>query len=193
MIRFKSDFLEVFLAVFNKYRTIKGLSQKEVSEMVGVHESKLSRFLTFKTSNVDEQMVANIIAILDLPLREVIDGVEDESADSFISLVQFYKDQKLTEQRSSAREDVGRPGADAKTKTHATINIGGSRQKMPFGETMTGQVKTELTLRDKLEALSPSHKAFMSDFLNLNGNDRDLMVNMGNILLSVFKQRDVKF
>jgi transcriptional regulator with XRE-family HTH domain len=193
MIRFKSDFLEVFLAVFNKYRTIKGLSQKEVSEMVGVHESKLSRFLTFKTSNVDEQMVANIIAILDLPLREVIDGVEDESADSFISLVQFYKDQKLTEQRVSARDDVGRPGADAKTKTHATINIGGSRQKMPFGETMTGQVKTELTLRDKLEALSPSHKAFMSDFLNLNGNDRDLMVNMGNILLSVFKQRDVKF
>ncbi len=193
MIRFKSDFLEVFLAVFNKYRTIKGFSQKEVSEMVGVHESKLSRFLTFKTSNVDEQLVANIIATLDLPLREVIDGVEDDSADDFIDLVQFYKDQKLTEQRASSREDVGRPGADAKTKTHATINIGGSRQKMPFGETMTGQVKTELTLRDKLEALSPSHKAFMSDFLNLNGNDRDLMVNMGNILLSVFKQRDVKF
>jgi hypothetical protein len=48
-------------------------------------------------------------------------------------------------------------------------------------------------LRDKLEALSPSHKAFMSDFLNLNGNDRDLMVNLGNILLNVFKQRDVKF
>jgi transcriptional regulator with XRE-family HTH domain len=80
MIRFKSDFLEVFLAVFNKYKTIKGLSQKEVSEMVGVHESKLSRFLTFKTNNVDEQMVANIIATLDLPLREVIDGVDDESA-----------------------------------------------------------------------------------------------------------------
>jgi hypothetical protein len=64
---------------------------------------------------------------------------------------------------------------------------------MPFGETMVGQPKTELTLRDKLEALSPSHKAFMSDFLNLNGNDRDLMVNLGNILLNVFKQRDVKF
>jgi transcriptional regulator with XRE-family HTH domain len=192
MIRFKSDFLEVFLAVFNKYKTIKGLSQKEVSEMVGVHESKLSRFLTFKTNNVDEQMVANIIATLDLPLREVIDGVDDESADSFIGLVQFYKDQKMTEQRSS-QEEGPRSQVDTKTRTQATINIAGKKQQMPFGETMVGQPKTELTLRDKLEALSPSHKAFMSDFLNLNGNDRDLMVNLGNILLNVFKQRDVKF
>lgn len=192
MIRFKSDFLEVFLAVFNKYKTIKGLSQKEVSEMVGVHESKLSRFLTFKTNNVDEQMVANIIATLDLPLREVIDGVDDESADSFISLVQFYKDQKMTEQRAS-QEEGPRSQVDTKTRTQATINIAGKKQQMPFGETVVGQPKTELTLRDKLEALSPSHKAFMSDFLNLNGNDRDLMVNLGNILLNVFKQRDVKF
>jgi hypothetical protein len=118
--------------------------------------------------------------------------VDDESADGFIDLVQFYKDQKKTEQRAS-KEEGPRSQVDTKTRTQATINIAGTKQHIPFGENMVEQSKTELTLKDKLEALAPSHQAFMSDFLKLNGNDRDLMVNLGNILLTVFKQRDVKF
>jgi transcriptional regulator with XRE-family HTH domain len=190
MIRFNTDFLENFLAIVRKYMQLRGgLTQKDLSEMMNVGISTMSRFLNLKTSNVDEQLVANLIATLGIPLHEIIDGVEEDSTETFKRLVQFYKEQKEAEEKEG--EDEGT--ADVKTKTNATINLGGKKTQMPFGESMVGQTKTDLTIRDKLETLSPRQKAYLNDFLNLDQNDRDLIVDLGDTILRYFRSRNMQF
>ncbi|MCM2351666.1 MAG: helix-turn-helix domain-containing protein [Bacteriovoracaceae bacterium] len=191
MIRFSPDFLENFLAVVRKYMQLRGgLTQKDLSEMMNVGISTMSRFLNLKTSNVDEQLVANIIATLGIPLHEIIDGVEEDSTDTFKRLVQFYKEQKPSDEEG--KEEASRP--EARTKTQATINVGGRKQSMPFGETgALGATKTDVTIREKLETLSPRQKAYLNDFLNLDVNDRDLIVDLGDAIFRYFRQRNMEF
>ncbi len=194
MIRFNSDFLENFLATVRKYMQLRGgLTQKDLSEMMNVGISTMSRFLNLKTSTVDEQLVANIIATLNIPLHEIIDGVEEDSTETLKRLVQFYKDQKVAEQKASAADEPPAMQAESKTKTTATINIAGKKHQMPFGEHTVGPVKTEITIREKLETLSPRQKAYMNDFLSLDGNDRDLVVDLGDAIFRYFRQRNVEF
>lgn len=187
MISFSQDFLENFLAVVRKYMQLRGgLTQKDLSETMNVGISTMSRFLNLKTSNVDEQLVANIIATLGIPLHEVIDGVEEDSTETFKRLVQFYKDQKSSDQKVGGDEE-------AKVKTNATINVGGRKQQMPFGETIAQPTRTDVTIREKLETLSPRQKAYLNDFLNLDVNDRDLIVDLGDAIFRYFRQRNVEF
>jgi transcriptional regulator with XRE-family HTH domain len=194
MIQFNPEFLENFLAVVRKYMQLRGgLTQKDLSEMMNVGISTMSRFLNLKTSSVDEQLVANIIATLNIPLHEIIDGIEEDSTDTFKRLVQFYKEQKAADQKAGPNEEAPRSQTDARMKTNATINIGGRKQQMPFGENVVGQSKTEVTIREKLETLSPRQKAYLNDFLNLDGNDRDLVVDLGDAIFRYFRQRNVQF
>lgn len=191
MIRFNQDFLENFLAVVRKYMQLRGgLTQKDLSEMMNVGISTMSRFLNLKTSSVDEQLVANIIATLNIPLHEIIDGIEEDSTETFKRLVQFYKEQKPSDQKSDAGEA---PRQQEQRKTTATINVGGKKQHMPFGEHTNSHGKTEVTIREKLETLSPRQKAYLNDFLNLDGNDRDLVVDLGDAIFRYFRQRNVEF
>lgn len=194
MIRFNSDFLENFLATVRKYMQLRGgLTQKDLSEMMNVGISTMSRFLNLKTSTVDEQLVANIIATLNIPLHEIIDGVDEDSTETLKRLVQFYKDQKQADQKPGEIDEAPHMQAESKTKTTATINIGGKKHQMPFGEHTVGPVKTEITIREKLETLSPRQKAYMNDFLSLDGNDRDLVVDLGDAIFRYFRQRNVEF
>src|SRR5687767_14006427 len=111
MIRFHPDFLENFLPVMRKYMQLRGgLAQKDLAEKMNVGISTMSRFSNMKTTSVDEQLVANIIATLGIPLHEVIDGVEEDSTDILKRLVQFYKDQKTTDQPQG--EETGSRPAD---------------------------------------------------------------------------------
>lgn len=193
MIRFSSDFLENFLAVVRKYMQLRGgLTQKDLSEMMNVGISTMSRFLNLKTSNVDEQLVANIIATLAIPLHEIIDGIEEDSTETFKRLVQFYKDQKTSDQNVS--EDAPAKQNETRTKTTATINVSGRKQSMPFGEaSAVGTTRTEISIREKLETLSPRQKAYLNDFLSLDINDRDLIVDLGDAIFRYFRQRNVEF
>ena len=194
MIRFNPDFLENFLAVVRKYMQLRGgLTQKDLSEMMNVGISTMSRFLNLKTSTVDEQLVANIIATLNIPLHEVIDGVEEESTETFKRLVQFYKEQKIADQKPGQDEATATRPTDTKMRTNATINIGGKKQQVPFGEGAVGTTNTNLSMRDKLETLSPRQKAYLNDFLNLDVNDRDLIVDLGDAIFRYFRQRNVEF
>jgi transcriptional regulator with XRE-family HTH domain len=194
MIRFNTDFLENFLAIVRKYMQLRGgLTQKDLSEMMNVGISTMSRFLNLKTSTVDEQLVANIIATLSIPLHEIIDGVEEDSTETLKRLVQFYKDQKTSEQKAGAVDEAPSMHTESKTRTTATINIAGKKHQMPFGEHTVGPVKTEITIREKLETLSPRQKAYMNDFLSLDGNDRDLVVDLGDAIFRYFRQRNVEF
>jgi len=194
MIRFNNDFLENFLAVVRKYMQLRGgLTQKDLSEMMNVGISTMSRFLNLKTSTVDEQLVANIIATLNIPLHEIIDGIEEESTETLKRLVQFYKDQKSAEQQQQAAGEEEPRGPETRTKTNATIHIAGKKQNMPFGENPIGQTKTDLKIRDKLETLSPRQRAYMNDFLSLSVDDRDLIVDLGDAIFRYFRQRNIEF
>lgn len=193
MIQFNPDFQENFLATVRKYMQLRGgLTQKDLSELMNVGISTMSRFLNLKTSSVDEQLVANIIATLNIPLHEIIDGVDEDSTETLKRLVQFYKDQK------SADQDAGTQGpsaqqAESKTRTTATINIAGRKQQVSFGENPAGQTRADVTIKEKLETLSPRQKAYLNDFLNLDINDRDLMVDLGDAIFRYFRQRNVEF
>lgn len=189
-ISFSPDFHENFIAVVRKYMQLRGgLAQKDLAEQTGVGISTMSRFFSFKTSNVDPQLVARIIATLAIPLHEIIDGVEEDSTENLKRLVQFYKEQTSSDQVS---EDAR--ATEAKTKTNATINVGGKKQQMPFGEAgAVGATRTDISIREKLETLSPRQKAYLNDFLNLSANDRDLMVDLGDAIFRYFRQRNVEF
>lgn len=192
MIRFTSDFLENFLAVVRKYMQLRGgLTQKDLSEMMNVGISTMSRFLNLKTSNVDEQLVANLIATLGIPLHEIIDGVDEESTETFKRLVQFYKEQKSSDQKVTGDEEPRL--TEARLKTNATINVGGRRQQVPFGESSVAGTRTDISIKEKLETLSPRQKAYLNDFLNLDVNDRDLIVDLGDAIFRYFRQRNVEF
>lgn len=194
MIKFDSDFLENFLAVVRKYMQLRGgLTQKDLSETTGVGISTMSRFLNLKTANVDEQLVANIIATLNIPLYEVIDGVDEESTDSFKRLVQFYKDQ-LAAKADENPETSSNNQEQVKQKTTASINVGGKKMNMPFGESDRGNVqKSDTTLRDKLQTLSPRQKTYITDFLDLDIADRDLLVDLGDAVFRYIRSRGIDF
>lgn len=192
MIRFSPEFHENFVQVMWKYMRLRGdMKQTELASKLGIAPSTISRFVNVKTVNVEETLVAQIIAILEIPLHEIIDWVEEDSTERLKRLVKVYKDQQVSE------EDVAdtSPGpSDARTKTTATINIGGKKQQMPFGEGATGSVsRTEMSMKEKLETLSPRQKAYLNDFLNLDVNDRDLIVDLGESIFRYFRQRNIQF
>jgi transcriptional regulator with XRE-family HTH domain len=189
MIRFNQDFLENFLAVVRKYMQLRGgMSQKDLSEATSVGISTMSRFLNLKTSTVDEQLVANLIATLGIPLHEIIDGIEEDSTETFKRLVQFYKDQKSADE---PLESEGNP--ETRTRTQATFTMGGKKQNVSFGDNPGTSTKTDISIREKLETLSPRQKAYLTDFLNLNPADRDLMVDLGDAIFRYFRQRNIQF
>jgi transcriptional regulator with XRE-family HTH domain len=199
MINFSADFLENFLAVVRKYMQLRGgLTQKDLSEMTGVGISTMSRFLNLKTASVDEQLVANIIATLNVPLHEVIDGVSEDSTDTFKRLVFFYKEQLANKTGSAAMEspNAGPPNGEERRKTTATINIAGKKQTMSFGEediTKPTAKNADMSIRDKLQTLSPRQKAYIGDFLDLDGADRDLLVDLGDAIFRYVRSRNVNF
>lgn len=184
MIQFTPDFLDIFLAVVRKYMQLRGVAtQKDLAELTQIGISTMSRFLNLKTSTVDEQIVARIIAALDMPLHEIIDGVEEDSTDTLKKLVQFYRD-----------EFAGKKEDNTSGKVNATISVAGKKHQLPFGEASSGgQRRTDLTIREKMETLSPRQKAYLNDFLNLDVNDRDLIVDLGDAIFRYFRQRNVEF
>lgn len=183
MIRFNIKQVEMFLGVVRKYMQIRGgLSQKDLAVALDLGISTMSRFLNQKTKELDEQMIAKMVAYLNIPLHEIIDFVAEDSTQTFKKLVAFYKDQF-----SSDKEEEEKGGSDnASTRTTTKANIRGI--SMSFGEK-----QKNLSVREKLEQLSPRQKGFLTDFLDLDSEGKDLIVDVGNSLFRYFKQRQINF
>jgi hypothetical protein len=95
MIKFEKDFHENFLAVVRKYMQLRKVpTQKDLSEITGIGLATLSRFFNHKTMTIDEQLVARIIAGIDLPLNEIVDWVTEDSVKPLKKLIEYYKDQE---------------------------------------------------------------------------------------------------
>ena len=184
MIRFNPEYTDMFLGVVRKYMQLRGgLSQKELAEMVDIGISTMSRFLNQKTKELDPQLIASMTARLNIPLHEM-----------FKKLVAFYKAQASDETELHQEEsEMGaiEEGLDEdNTKTKTKANIKGV--SMPFGE-RRAQNTSNMSIRDKLNRLSPRQKGFLTDFLDLDVEGRDLIVDVGNSLFRYFKQSSADF
>jgi hypothetical protein len=137
----------------------------------------MSRFINQKTTEVNPQLVAQIVAKLEIPLHEIIDFVDESYSDKFVRLVKFYKGDKRDDKKDDKHSsDSLTPPAIEKLADEIA-----SKNKTP-----------ELSVKEKLENLSPRQKAFLTDFLNLDMEGKDLVVDIGNSLLRYFRQKGLE-
>jgi transcriptional regulator with XRE-family HTH domain len=200
-IKFIFEQTDMFLATLRKYMQLRGnLSQKDLAEKTGIGAATLSRFLNQKTKDSDPQVIARLVSFLEIPLHEIIDYVAEESTSDFKRLVKFY-DPEYHADKEGVEEEVEAPpkpskssGAEndrdfTKAKTTATINVGGRTTQMPFGERRSN----DMSIREKMETLTPRQKGFLTEFLDLNKEDRDLIVDVGDTIFRYFKQARMEY
>lgn len=218
MAQFTRENIDIFLGVVRKYMQVRGgLSQKDLAEVTETGVSTISRFLNQKTTELNPQLIAKIVAKLQIPMHEIIDFVEEDYSDRFIKLVKFYREEEGGEEyrkdddispdeasklrRESALSDeedlddeltktLGYAGG-SKMSAKARVKVGGKTRVMPFEVDDEGP-RSNKTLREKLESLSPRQKAYMTDFLDLDMEGRDLIVDIGNNLFRYFRQKGMQ-
>ncbi len=186
MAEFKKEKVEKYLAVVRKYMQLRGaLSQKDLAEKTDVGVSTMSRFLSQKSTELNPQLIAKITAKLNIPTHEMIDFVEEDFADRFIRLVKFYKDELNEdgegEDKNQENEEVVIKESAAKKTEQAIRELNATKE--------TPKNAAEVSIREKLESLTPRQRAFMSEFLNLKLEERDLIVDLGNNLIQYFKMK----
>lgn len=220
MAQFKRENIDIFLGVVRKYMQVRGgISQKDLAELTETGVSTISRFLNQKTSELNSQLIAKIVARLHVPMHEIIDFVEEDYSDRFIKLVKFYRDEEVGEEfrkndeispdeASRMRRESFMPEGDgedledelsktlgfaggSKVSAKARLKIGGKSRVLPFEPDDEGP-RSNKTLREKLESLSPRQKAYMTDFLDLDMEGRDLIVDIGNNLFRYFRQKGMQ-
>lgn len=219
MAQFTRENIDIFLGVVRKYMQVRGgLSQKDLAEATEIGVSTISRFLNQKTTELNPQLIARIVAKLQIPLHEIIDFVEEDYADRFIKLVKYYRDEEggedyrkdddippdeadrlrreaaLSEEEDEMEDELTRTlgyAGGSQMSAKARVKVGGKSRVMPFEPDDEGPRSTK-TLRDKLESLSPRQKAYMTDFLDLDMEGRDLIVDIGNNLFRYFRQKGMQ-
>lgn len=190
MAEFRKNKVEMFLGVTRKYMQVRGaMSQKELAEQTDVGISTMSRFLSQKSTELNPQLIAKITAKLNIPLHEMIDFVEEDFADRFIRLVKFYKDE-LKEEDIEA-EELADSAPDRATEKNENTVTSERRISTEKSETKPGSGKdrSDKSIREKLESLTPRQRAFMTEFLNLKLEERDLIVDLGNNMFQYFKMK----
>lgn len=201
MISFNQEFLEMFLGVVRKYMQLRGgLSQKELAEKVNVGISTMSRFLNQKTKELDPQLIAAIVAKLNIPLHEIIDFVAEESTAMFKKMVLLYKDEQTSDQSSgSASADEGEMASfeesldESTTRTKTSANIRGV--KVPFGERRNEERRTNQnkSTGEKLAELTARQKGFLTEFLDLDMDGKDLVVSTGEVIIKYLNRKPLEF
>jgi transcriptional regulator with XRE-family HTH domain len=188
MAEFKRTKVEMFLGVTRKYMQMRGaMSQKDLAEQTDVGVSTMSRFLSQKSTELNPQLIAKITAKLNIPLHEMIDFVEEDFTERFIRLVKFYKDE-LQEGELGPEEltDSAPDKATVKTTEKAPERREEDRREDPK---VAAKNSADKSIREKLESLTPRQRAFMTEFLNLKLEERDLIVDLGNNMFQYFKMK----
>lgn len=203
MAQFHKEKLPEFLGAVRKYMEIRGpMTQRELAEATNTGVSTMSRFLNQQTQELNPQLIANIIAKLSIPAMEIIDFVDENYSDEFLRLIKFYKgeDADLTKTQTSQnipKSDEGSMDDDQEQEELAkALNEGGS-QRTTSAQISVGNKKTTLNyvsegqapLKEKIKNLSLHQKGFLSGFLNLDNDGRDLVANVGNEIINHLKQK----
>ncbi len=93
MSKFDKDKLQDFLAVCSKYMKLRDIStQKQLADEIAVGVSTMSRFMSMKITDIDEVLVAKIVAKLAIPPMEIADFVEEDFTDQFLRLVRAFRE-----------------------------------------------------------------------------------------------------
>lgn len=202
MAQFDKDQLPLFLGVVRKYMEIRGpMTQRELAESTDTGVSTMSRFLNQQTQELNPNLIAKITATLNIPAMEIIDFVDEGYSEEFLRLVRFYKGE---EPATKPQPGVGVPktgGEDfdddaGQEELARALDDGGSR-KSTSASIRVGGKKTQLNyvaegdgnLKDKIKRLSLHQKGFLSGFLNLDQDGRDLIANVGNEIINHLKQK----
>lgn len=176
MIGFVHTQADNFLATVRKYMQLRGgMTQKDLAELINVGISTMSRFLNQKSKDFDPQLIASIVAGLNIPMHEIVDFVDEESTVSFKKLVEFYK------------VNIASVAPASKESSDEELSTG-----LSAGTVYSGK-KEDSSVKDKLSRLSPRQKGFLTDFLDLEAEDRDLVVDVASSLLNYFRQKRSSF
>ena len=197
MVKFENDHLDMFLGVVRKYMQLRGgLSQKDLAEKINVGISTMSRFLNQKTKELDAQLIAAIVARLNIPLHEIIDFVSEESTSLFKKMVTLYKENEPAdeEEESRASQDGDMNSFEesldtdqSKTRTKTTATIRGT--KIPFGERPEERRQGFKSTGEKLSELTARQKGFLSEFLDLDMDGKDLVVSAGEVIIKYLNRK----
>ncbi|MCP4912712.1 MAG: helix-turn-helix transcriptional regulator [Oligoflexia bacterium] len=210
MAQFDRANLDVFLGAVRKYMQMRGgMSQKDLAEITDTGVSTMSRFLNQQTKELNPQLIANITAKLNIPLHEIIDFVEEGYTEQFVRLVKFYKGENPNAQVAQglpAEEPPVDDGADddsfaqalgedeaasARKTTTASITSGGKTRNISFMS--GGQRSGDLSVKEKMKNLTARQRAFLNDFLSLDTDGRDLVVDIGKNIISYLRQKGIDF
>ena len=193
MVRFDSMYLEPFLTTVRKYMAIRGgYSQKDLAEKINVGISTMSRFLNQKTKELDPQLIAAIVAKLNIPLHEIIDFIEEDSTALFKKMVTLYIEPESTDRSNESSEaqafedNLGHE--ETRKQTKATIR----GISIPFGERRgdgDDRRGKERTTGEKLADLTARQKGFLSDFLDLDMDGQDLVVSAGEVIIKFLNRK----
>lgn len=203
MIMFNKEQIEYFLGVVRKYMSLRGgLSQKDLAERIQVGISTLSRFLNQKTKDIDEQIVGRIVADLAIPLHEVIEFVAEQDTDNFKKLVTFFKEQGQKQATSPLFPDDPSQPVGPTTSASQTQQTGDragiftrpdQHRTNIFHEVSDSRMKQLEEFRDHIQKLSPRQRAYMSDFLELEPEGREMVVEVGEVVIRYFKSKKMNF
>lgn len=205
MAQFHKEKLPLFLGAVRKYMEIRGpMTQRELAEATNTGVSTMSRFLNQQTQELNPQLIANIIAKLNIPPMEIIDFVDEVYSDEFLRLIKFYKGEDPDFNRTQTSQHPPQPEADSgsmdddqeQEELAKALNEGGS-QRNATAQIKVGNKKTTLSyvaegqgpLKEKIKNLSLHQKGFLSGFLNLDNDGRDLVANVGNEIINHLKQK----
>lgn len=177
MAEFKREQVEYFLATVRKYMQLRGVNtQKDLAEKADIGISTMSRFLAQKTTELNPMLISKLVAVLDIPVSEVIDFVEEDFSERFIRLVKFYK--KDYDQNRESELDL-----------EITEAVPNPILERPFKDTIKEAIRPtrEFDFKERFDQLTPKQKIFLSEFLNLNLEEKDVIVDVGNNMLQYFK------
>ncbi|MCF8059184.1 MAG: helix-turn-helix transcriptional regulator [Bacteriovoracaceae bacterium] len=202
MAQFDKEKISLFLGAVRKYMEIRGpMTQRELAEATDTGVSTMSRFLNQQTQELNPNLIANITAKLNIPPMEIIDFVEEDYSDEFLRLVKFYKGEEPTAfTQTSAKAPVGEDESfedeegqeelaraldegGSKVNAQASIKVGSKKTKLAYVSEGEG------SLKDKIKSLSLHQKGFLSGFLTLDNDGRDLVANVGNEIINHLKQK----
>lgn len=197
MIKFDQDYLEMFLGVVRKYMQLRGgLSQKELAEKVNVGISTMSRFLNQKTKELDAQMIAAIVARLNIPVHEIVDFIHEDSTALFKRMVLLYKEEQSSEEEGETDaeptkiEKIEKTLDQDQTRKKTSAQIRGVN--VPFGERRGQDRRSDRTTGEKLAELTARQKGFLTEFLDLDMDGKDLVVSTGEVIIKYLNRKPLE-
>ncbi len=83
MVQLKKDEMANFMDVVKKYAKVR-------KSLTFVGNVKVNRFYKAKKKELTPKLVGDIMKLLRIPIHEVIDFVEDDYADKFVSIMRSH-------------------------------------------------------------------------------------------------------